>query len=134
MNILLLIVFAITFFITNVYENYFREKEAALRTALLTKDADKYGKRWHRMQWVNWFLTISFTLFLYFDFCYLFIALILFTAALWWILYDGALNSLRKRYFFFLSPDTTNDFEAFGNIYIKLIFLLVTIILLVIML
>ena len=130
MKILILIVFAITFFITNVYENYFRDKEREVKH--LPTVTIRYGKLWHRMQWLNWFLTISFTLYLYFDFSLFWIALILFSAALWWTLYDGALNSLKKRYFFYQSPYTTSDLEPFGNLTVKIICLLITIILLVI--
>jgi pheromone shutdown protein TraB len=130
MNILLFIVFVIVFLITNVYENYFRDKENHLRSMSMIPDADKAGKFWHRAQWLNWAVAIIFTVYLCFDFSFLAGALVLLICADWWILYDGALNSLKKRYFFFLSTTTTNEFEAFGNIYVKLLFLAITIVLL----
>ena len=124
MKIALLIIFSVTFFITNVYENYYRDKEReSYHPAEFTK---RYGRLWHRMQWLNWFLVISFTTYLYFDLSYLWGALILLSAALWWIMYDGVLNSLKKKYFFYQSPNTTSDLEPFANIYVKIILLVIS--------
>ena len=124
MKIALLIIFSVTFFITNVYENYYRDKEReSYHPVAFTK---RYGQLWHRMQWLNWFLVISFTTYLYFDLSYLWGALILLSAALWWIMYDGVLNSLKKRYFFYQSPNTTSDLEPFANIYVKIILLVIS--------
>lgn len=130
MKIALLIIFSITFFVTNVYENYYRDKERESDHPIKVKDL--YGKLWHRMQWLNWFLVISFTTYLYFDLSYLWGSLILLSAALWWIMYDGVLNSLKRRYFFYQSPYTTSELEPFANLYVKIILLIISVIILVV--
>lgn len=130
MKIALLIIFSVTFFVTNVYENYYRDKERESDHPVKVKDL--YGKLWHRMQWLNWFLVISFTTYLYFDLSYLWGSLILLSAALWWIMYDGVLNSLKRRYFFYQSPYTTSELEPFANLYVKIILLIISVIILVV--
>jgi len=124
MKILLLIFFAILFLITTIYENYFRDKE---RENIKDQIAKVYGKLWHWFQWFNWLFVFSFVSYLIFGFTWLAVSIVFFIGSAWWILFDGSLNSLKKRYFFFQSQYTTSEFEPFANIWIKLLVLAIAI-------
>jgi len=121
----LFIIFLVVFFITNLYENYFREREHNLRLHDANKQADKCGELWHWFQWFNWLSVVLFATVQIFG-LYLAIRITLFIGSCWWILFDGGLNSLKKRYFFYQSKYTTSEFEQFGNPVAKIILFVVT--------
>lgn len=127
------ILFAGLFFITNLYENYCREKEGEwLGLSHITSMSQHYGKSWHWFQWLNWALVIGFVSYLIFGFTILTISVILLIGAVWWILFDGGLNRLKGRSFFHQSEYSTSVFEAFASAKVKLTLLIISIIFLVI--
>lgn len=115
----LLVLFFVLFLITNILENYFRERE---RFTLI----NRYGNYWHSIQFVMWALVIIYILYLNFNFTVGMIITILFISSLWWLLFDGFLNLLRGRNFFYISEFTTSRLEKFASPKNKLILLVIS--------
>ena len=130
MNIFFFILFIVAFLADNIYENYYREKELYNRLHSSFTLAEYYGKLWHKVQFAGWALVICYVTLNLISELWLAAKVILFIAAVWWILYDGALNSLKNRYFFYQSADTTSEVEVFAYPWVKAGLLLITIILL----
>lgn len=120
MKYLFFIIFFFVYLALNIIENFQREKwkyESNYRI---------WSKRWHSTQWFRWafvFITINFVLFNFKGF----IILIPFSI-IWWILFDGFLNILRKRDFWFVSPyKNLSNLEKFASKRNKIILLIISI-------
>lgn len=134
-KIFLFILFFVVFFITTLYENYWREKEAEARKLKVKALADIYGNRWHWFQWFNWAFTFIYIILFALELdIYLTGVIVLLIASIWWILYDGLLNRLRGEKFFHRSEFSTSEFEHYAYPKTKIVFLIISIILLVIVL
>lgn len=132
---ILFILFAGLFLITNLYENFCREKENEWRNLKhITSMAQSYGKLWHQFQWLNWLIVFVFITYLIFDLTWLAASIVFVIGATWWILFDGFLNRLRGRKFFHRSELSTSEFEHYAYPKTKVILLVISIILLVIVL
>mgnify|MGYP001197161460 CR=1 FL=1 len=132
-KIYLFILFAGLFLITNLYENYCRERERnTIATNASRQYAETMGRLWHWFQWINWFFVFVFTTYLIFDLTWLAGAIVFVIGASWWILFDGSLNRLRGEKFFYRSQFSTSEFEHYAYPKTKIVLLIISIILFVI--
>jgi hypothetical protein len=121
-KVILFSFFFVTYLIINIYENYFRER---------WKYSDNYkfySKKWHSIQFMRWGLVISFIIYLMFQlkgFIYL-----LLLSSLWKIFFDGGLNLLRGRSFFYQSQHKDlSVLEKYSTPLNKILFLIFAIVL-----
>lgn len=124
MEYLLYAVFFIAFIATQVLENWFRERE---RFANLPGA----GTKWHHHQWLGWILIFGYITFLLFEDVWTGVRILILSAAIWWIFFDGWLNSLKKRWWFHQSKETSSTFEKYARMEVKLILLFIAVLLLV---
>lgn len=120
-------IFIILFMLLNIAENWFRELE--IRTVFTQKTN---GLLWHIFQFINWALTLSFIAIKIFDFSVGAISILLLSAIFWWIFYDGTLDLLRRRKFFYASPDSSDPFQKYGIAKIQIPLFMLSIFLLII--
>lgn len=121
----LFVIFLVVFFISNLYENYYREKEQHCLLNDFGAAAKHFGRLWHWAQWLGWASVVLFTTINLFEF-WLAARISLFIGACWWILYDGGLNSLKNRWFFHYSVTSTSDFEPFAKPWTKILLFVLT--------
>jgi len=119
MNLILLLIFFILFISANIFENFYREKEKYTQD----KKNRKYGRIWHDVQFIGWAVVFIYILYLQYGFAWFTGKTILLLASIWWILYDGSLNLLRERNFFFQS-NSPSRFERIGGPVIKVLFVI----------
>jgi len=127
MNIILLILFFILFIAANIFENFYREKEKYT----LDKKNRKYGRLWHDVQFIGWAVVFAYIIYLQYGFTFFSAKVILLFASLWWVLYDGSLNLLRGRNFFFQS-NSSSRLERVVSPIVKVLFVFVTILIIII--
>lgn len=131
-KIFLFVLFFGLFLITNLYENYCREKESESRVNKSNHLANVYGKFWHWYQFGNWFIVFTYAVYLLFGLSWIAASIVLLIGASWWILFDGFLNRLRGKKFFYRSEFSTSEFEQYAYPKTKIGILILSIILLVI--
>jgi len=124
MEYLLYAVFFIAFIATQVLENWFRERERFV-------GMPGAGTFWHMHQWLGWILIFGYITFLLFEDVWTGVRILILSAAIWWIFFDGWLNSLKKRWWFHQSKETSSTFEKYARMEVKLILLFIAILLLV---
>lgn len=122
MRYLIFTIFFLIYLALNVIENYQREKwkyEANYRI---------WSRRWHSTQWIRWAMVFVFISLLVFN-KLKFIIILLPLSTIWWILFDGFLNLLRKRSFWYVSIYKNLSFlEKFATKKNKIIILIISII------
>ncbi len=92
MKYMLIAIYFIVYFVLNVYENYYRER--------WKYDVEKYkvwSRKWHSIQFLRWSFSFIFVLIVTLGINEIIMLIPL--SAIWWLLYDGALNLLRGKNF-----------------------------------
>lgn len=117
-----LFLFFFAYLIVNTLENFYRE-----RWKYDTKNSRKYSKIWHNVQYIRWCLVFLYVLSAeeFLDFV---LSAFLFST-IWWTLFDGFLNLLRQRNFFYQSKQTTSVLEKYALPWVKISLLLVSVLL-----
>lgn len=110
------ILFAVIFLMTQVYENYYRERE---RFELVDLIAEKFGRYWHTHQFMGWGLVFGMVAGLLFG-GWTAVKVVALTGASWWIVYDGWLNLIKGRVFFYQSKQSTSTLEKIAHPVVKI--------------
>ena len=95
---LYLLIFFLVYLVLNILENFYREKWK------YDKNYVKWSRKWHSIQWIRWVVVFLFISYLTLNLKTLVILLPL--SVIWKILYDGCLNILRNRNFWYVSSHT----------------------------
>lgn len=110
------LVFAVLYLVAQVYENYYRDKERGEHVELIAK---QYGTIWHTAQYAGWivaFVTIALVTMELGTAA----KVLAVSAAVWWIGYDGWLNKLKGRGFWYRSPHSSSTFEKIAFPWVKI--------------
>jgi len=119
-KIILFALFFLGYLLINIYENYFREKWK------YSENYKFYSRKWHSIQFIRWSLVLVYVVYIVFDIKGLILLLPL--SAVWKIFFDGGLNVLRGRGFWYQSSyHDLSVLEKYNTPIAKIIFLLVTI-------
>ncbi len=125
-----LIIFFIIYLILNTLENYYRERWKYERTSILQA---KYSRLWHSVQFIRWLivlLTVSILLLGVNSRLIILLPL----SGIWKIFFDGLLNLLRGKSFWYQSQYKNLSFlEKYSTKTNKIIFLIISILIAIIL-
>jgi len=102
--------------ITQVYENWYRERERFEEEEIIAKE---YGLYWHTHQFMGWGLIFGMVAGLLFG-GWTAVKVVALTGASWWIVYDGWLNVIKKRPFFYQSKQSSSTLEQIAHPVVKI--------------
>lgn len=105
---MILIILIAVYLVLNVYENFYRDQEKLFIT---TPYAKEYQKKWKQYQFLQWSLVFLTAGYYYYGLTLEMLLTLLFIGFIWNLLYDGLLNVLRGRNFFYISNTTQSQIE-----------------------
>jgi len=114
----MILLFFVAFMTVNIYTHWFREGENYYSKT--PEEKRRFNSLWHTSSLIMWALVFFYVLHEEYHFGEMFFKSLSLFAALWWTVFDGGLNLLRGRRFFFQSKLTTSVMEKYAHPMLKM--------------